>query len=112
MLKHSLILILLSILIILFTPYAQQGMQWLLAGHDWVANVLTNIFSGGKAGNLLRELLALLCIPIAIALIPSIIYWILRRHWFPYFMQLVWVVWLIQIGGLLAIFKTITATVS
>ncbi|OGT37744.1 MAG: hypothetical protein A3F11_00995 [Gammaproteobacteria bacterium RIFCSPHIGHO2_12_FULL_37_14] len=109
MLKHTIILITLSILVILltsYTSYAQDGMIWLLAAHDWVANALTNIFSGGQAGNLIREMLALLCIPVAIGLIPAILYWAIKRHWFPYFMEVVWVVWLIQVGALLVIAKT------
>lgn len=107
MLKHSIILIVLSILLVLFTSYAQQGMQWLLAAHDWVSNALTSVFSGDEAGNMVKELLVLLCIPVAIALIPAILYWIIRRHWFPYFMEVVWIVWLIQIGALLTMTKTV-----
>ena len=107
MLKHSLILITLSILIILFTSYAEQGMQWLLVAHDWVSNALTSVFSGGQAGNMVRELLVLLCVPVAIGLVPAILYWIIRRHWFPYFMEVVWVVWLVQVGALLTMTKAL-----
>src|SRR5690348_5743189 len=105
MLKHIVALIVLSLAIVLAMPYAQMGVQWLLAAHDWVAQLLTEVFSGGQAGNIAREFLALLSIPLAIALIPSIIYWFLRRHWFPYFMPIFWVVWLIQAGALVAMYK-------
>ena len=107
MLKHSLMIIALSILIVLFTSHSQQGIQWLLAAHDWVSNILLNVFSGGKAGNLMRELLALLAIPVAIALIPAFAYWLIRRHWFPYFMEIVWIVWLVQVGALLTMTKIV-----
>ncbi|HLB42794.1 MAG TPA: hypothetical protein VJN02_08115 [Gammaproteobacteria bacterium] len=112
MLKHSIVLIALSILIIFFTTYAQQGMQWLLTAHDWVSNALTNVFSGGQAGNMVRELLVLLCIPVAVGLLPAVIYWVVRRHWFPYFMEVVWIVWLIQVGALLTMSKTVTTLAS
>lgn len=103
MFKGLIILIALSIAIIFAMPYAQQGMQWLLLGHDWVSNSLTNIFTGGRAGSMARELIALLSIPIAVGLVPTILYWVIRRQWFPYFTHIVWIIWLIQVGALLII---------
>lgn len=105
MLKHIIVIVLLSILVITSMPYVQQGLQWILAAHDWIADVLREVFSGGPAGNIIRELLALLVIPIVIALIPTIIYWLVRRRWFPWFMEVVWVVWLIQTAALVVLYK-------
>ncbi len=105
MLKHILALILISILVILTMPYAQQGLQWILAGHNWVADTLTSVFSGGQAGDITRKLLALLAIPVVIGLIPVIIYWLTKRAWFPYFIQIVWVMWLIQTAALVILYK-------
>lgn len=107
MFKQIIILIALSLSIIFAMSYAQVGVEWLLAAHDWVSQVLTDVFSGGQAGNLARSLIALLSIPILVGLIPAIVYWVLRRHWLPYFMQIVWVVWLIQAGALIMMYKTV-----
>ena len=81
-------------------PQAQLGLHTLLALHDWIAVALKQVFSGGIAGNLIRELIALLALPLLIGLIPTAIYWLIRRAWFPYFMTFVWVVWLIQTAAL------------
>ena|SRR3990167_4028355 len=108
MLKHSIVLITLSIVIVLFMPYGQQSVQLLIDAHEWISELLTNVFSGGQAGNLARGLLALLTIPVLVGLIPAVIYWIVRRHFFPYFMEIVWVVWLIQVGALLAVYQVVT----
>src|SRR5437762_5519427 len=105
MLKQIIAIIALSVAIVLSMTYAQQVVQWLIQAHDWIAQLLTEVFSTGNAGNLARGLIALLSIPLLVGLIPAIVYWIVRRHWFPYFMQIVWVVWLIQAGALIVMYK-------
>lgn len=101
MFKQIAALLLLSVAVILATVYASHGVHWLLSAHDWVANLLTNVFTVGQAGNIARNLIALLSIPMLIALVPAMLFWMLRRHWFPYFMEIVWVVWLVQAGAIL-----------
>jgi hypothetical protein len=88
-----------------------SGLEALLSGHDWVANALKEVFSGGQAGNISRELIASLTIPVLIALIPAGFYWLAKRHWFPYFMTIVWIVWLIQTSALVIQLKTAVAPV-
>lgn len=105
MIKQTIALIVFSIAIVLFMSYAHQAITLLLTGHEWVSNMLLNIFSEGQAGNIARGLIALLSIPILVGLIPALIYWIIRRHWFPYFMEIVWIVWLIQAGALIITYK-------
>jgi hypothetical protein len=53
-----------------------------------------------------RKLIALLAVPLFIGLIPALVYWIVKRSWFPHFMQLVWIVWLIQAAALIVVFQT------
>lgn len=105
MIKQTLALIACSIVIILCMSYAQQGIQLLIQGHDWIAQLLTDVFSVGQSGNIARGLISLLSIPILIALVPTLLYWVIRRHWFPYFMEIVWVVWLVQAGALIMMYK-------
>lgn len=108
MLKQFIFLIALSVAIIFAMAYAQVGVQWLLAAHDWISQTLTNVFSGGQAGNTTRGIIALLSIPLLVGLVPTMIYWMLRRHWFPYFMHIVWVVWLVQAGALVIMYNATT----
>lgn len=105
LLKHVLAIVILSIIVIVGMSYVQQGLQFILSCHEWLANILKDVFSGGQAGNIIRQLIALLAIPVIIALIPALIYWLVRRTWFPYFMELVWIIWLVQTSGLVMIYK-------
>ena len=108
MIKQILALVALSILIILSMVYAQQGLTWIVSAHDWVSNMLTSVFSGSQTGDLIRKLIALLIVPLVIGLVPVIVYWFARRSWFPYFMQIVWVVWLLETAALIVQYKVIT----
>lgn len=105
MIKQILAIIGLSVLVVMSMSYAQQILQYILTAHDWVALNLTEVFSGGQTGNLLRNLLALLAIPVIAGAIPVILYWVIKRSWFPYFMQIVWVTWLVQTAALVVLFK-------
>lgn len=100
MLKQIIALILVSLGMIFAMPYAQHAVQWILNAHDWVLQILSDVFSMGEAGNLAKEFIALLSIPVFVGLIPSLIYWMTRRHWFPYFIHIVWVVWFVEVGAL------------
>lgn len=105
MIKSLLALVVLSIIVILTMTYAQSGLHVLLSGYDWISALLKDVFSDGSAGNLSRELLALLFVPIVVGLIPTIVYWFAKRSWFPYFMQLVWITWLVQTAAIVVLYK-------
>ncbi|HEX4044416.1 MAG TPA: hypothetical protein VHZ76_01955 [Gammaproteobacteria bacterium] len=107
MIKQVILLLVISIGIVLGMEYAQPVVQLLVDAHEWVSNVLTEVFSGGQAGNIARGLIALLSIPLLLGLIPTLIYWMVKRHWFPYFMEIVWVVWLVQAGALVAMSQSV-----
>lgn len=103
MFKQIIALILISLVIVFFMPYVQTGIQGLMDAHNWISNMLRSVFSGGEAGNMARGFIALLCIPVLAGAIPAVIYWIIKRRWLPYFMQIIWVVWLIEVGALVSI---------
>lgn len=101
MIKQIIVLVALSAAIVFSMSYAQQAVQLLVHAHVWVTQLLMEVFSEGQAGSLARGLIALLCVPVLAGLIPALLYWMVRRHWFPWFMQIVWVVWLLQAGALI-----------
>ena len=105
MIKHIVALIVLSILVVMGMMYAQQLLQALLSAHEWISEELMQVFSGGEAGNLARQLIALLSIPVFVGIIPAIIYWALKRKAFPYFMPLVWATWLVLTAVIVISFK-------
>lgn len=106
-LKHIIAILALSVLVVLFMPQAEIAVQALLSAHEWISNLLTDVFTGGQAGNLARGLIALLSIPLLAGLIPALIYWIIRKRWLPCFMEIMWVVWFIQAGALIVATKPI-----
>ena len=105
MLKQIIAIVVLSVVIIFGMSYTQQGLQLMVSGHGWISNLLKDIFTGGQTGNIIRQLIALLAMPIVVAFIPAVIYWFARRKWFPYFMELLWVMWLVQTSALVIIHK-------
>ena len=105
MLKHIIAITVISLIIIVSMPYAQQMLQYIVAAHDWISDMLKEVFSVDQAGNIIRQLIALLVIPLVVSLIPAIIYWLARRQKLPYFMELVWVVWLVQTAAIVITFK-------
>ncbi|MHB1948871.1 MAG: hypothetical protein ACYCQI_12265 [Gammaproteobacteria bacterium] len=105
MLKQLIAIILFSVLVILMMPHAQTALQMILTAHNFISEMLTEVFSGGAAGNLIRQLLALLAIPILVALVPALVYWLTRRHWLPHFMSIVGVIWLVQTSALIIQYK-------
>lgn len=98
------IIIALSVAVAFFMPEAQKLIHLLIKSHDWVSGSLTNVFNDGHAGNVSRELLALMIVPLLCGLIPAIIFFALRKRWLPYFMEIVWVVWLLEVGALAIIY--------
>lgn len=105
MLKKIIAILVLSIVVIMAMPYAQQGLEMLLSLHNWISTLLTEVFTGADAGNITRQLIALLAVPVIVGFIPAIVYWIIKHSWFPYFMQCVWIVWLIQTSALIVMAK-------
>lgn len=103
MIKQIIAMVGLSVGVVVAMAYAQQGVQLLISSHDWVSEVLTEIFSGGNAGNLTRQLIALLAIPVLVGISLAVIYWVIRRSFFPYFMQFVWAIWLVQTAALVVL---------
>ncbi len=101
MLKQMIAIVVLSILVIVGAPYAQSALEFIVTAHNWVADMLKEVFSGGEIGNLIRQLIALLAIPLAASLIPVIVLWLAKRTWFTYFMEVVWIIWLVQTSAVI-----------
>lgn len=95
------VVIALSAAVVFFMPEAQKVVHALVSAHSWVSEILTSVFNGGHAGSIARELVALLAIPLIAGLIPGILFFLLRKYWLPCFMEIVWIVWLLQAGALL-----------
>ena len=99
MLKQSLIYLVLSILIVVFAEYAHLLMVYIVTFYTYVMVKLTPIFSGTPYGLLIRNVVALVLMPVIIAGIPALIYRAIKGHQMPYFIELTWVLWLMIVLG-------------
>jgi hypothetical protein len=106
MIKHITALVLLSIVVILTMANIQVILNGFMAAHHWISQTLTDVFSGGPAGSVTRQLIAILCLPLVIGMVPAAIYWFAKRSFFPYFMTFVWATWLIEVTALVLMYKT------
>lgn len=94
MLKHVLLLIILSIVAILFIHQLTHFLLYIGYSHTWLSRVFQAILSGFNAGRMVSHILALVIIPFIFALIPAFIYWIIKRGEMPHLMTLVWIIWI------------------
>lgn len=100
MYKEMIAMILISILIILTATYCMQALQLILDFHDMVDNMLAYVFSSGKIGSLIAQLVSYLVLPLISASVFAAGYFLFRRHFSPHFMMIAWVVWLVQTTAL------------
>ena len=110
MLKHLIAIIILATLVVFGKPYVHTALNALVTGHDYVVEALKEVFSGGKTGNILKQVIAALALPMLIAFIPALFYWFAKRQLLPSYMLLVWVFWLVQTSALIMVDKTPAAT--
>ncbi len=93
MLRHSLIYLLLSILVVIFARYAHILIVYIDMFFTYVNYQLTPIFSQTGWGLLIRKILVLILMPIVIAGIPALLYRVIKGHDMPHFIAIVWVIW-------------------
>lgn len=93
MLRHFLIYLLLSILIVLFAKYAHLLVVYIDVFFTYVNVKLTPIFSQTGWGLIIRKILVLMLLPIVIAGIPALIYRAIKGRDMPHFIAITWVIW-------------------
>jgi hypothetical protein len=96
-----LLIIALTAVVIVFMPQSKHVLEFLVSLHTYASNLLSDVFSGGNAGNIARGMVAMLAIPVLVGLVPSLLFFLVRKRWCPYFMEIVWILWLLQAGALI-----------
>lgn len=104
MLKNIITLLAITLIVIFGAHNLRPFIMALLTVHDWISQALMQVFSGGPVGNIIRQLIALISMPLFIGLIPALPYWLAKRRLFPYFIHTVWGVWLIQISVIIILY--------
>lgn len=102
MLKSLIALLLATFLILIGESYAKSLVTFLWGAHTYTTDVLSHIFSGDHDGRLARDWIALIVVPIGIAAIPSLLFWAVRRSFFSYTTEIIWAIWFLQVGMMLA----------
>lgn len=94
MLRHLLLLIICSILVIFFIREFTLILYALVYLHNLFIHLLGGIFAGDRLGSLIRQAISLMLVPIIITAIPGFIYWLLTHRELGYFYFLTWAVWI------------------
>ncbi len=92
--KHILYLILISVIAMYFINQIAAFLHFIDNIHGLLVKQLSMIFAGGKVGMMIKEVVALVLIPLGIASIPASVYWVFKRRVMPYFTDLLWVSWI------------------
>ena len=95
MLKQSLIYLLLSILVILFSKYAHLLIVYIDVAYTFINLKLAPVFSSSDLGVLFRKIVSLVVLPIAIAAIPALVYRLVKDKNMTIFIEFTWLLWLI-----------------
>ncbi len=95
MLKQLSILVVLSLVLLIFAQQSHAILLLLDNTHRLLNEGLSQVFSTSSVGNTTQEVLCLMFIPLAIAAIPAIVYWLIKRRPMPYFYHVMWAIWIV-----------------
>ncbi|MDF1654804.1 MAG: hypothetical protein P1U34_06780 [Coxiellaceae bacterium] len=100
MVKHFVLLIIVSIVAVFFRTEISYLVHGLLMIHDKIVHGLSAVFSGGQWGQLIELSLTLFIIPVVLGLIIMGIFWVVKRTQLPRIMEFIWIVWFILLTAL------------
>jgi hypothetical protein len=103
MLRQSLIYLLLSVLIVVFSRYAHLLIVYIDLFFTYINLKLTPIFSQTGWGLIIRKVLVLMLMPIIITGIPALLYRVIKGREMPHFIAIVWVIWTIIVLSVILI---------
>ena len=95
MFRNILLLIICSILVILFMPPFSQFLGMIDHFHNLLASKLALILSNNATGIWIRNVLALILIPIMVGMVPAALYALVRRRPMLYLTEIMWFAWLL-----------------
>lgn len=93
MLRHTLIYLMLSILVVIFSKYAHLIIVYIDMFFTYVNLKLTPIFSQTGWGLVVRKILVLVLLPVALTAVPALIYRVFKGGDMPHFIAITWIMW-------------------
>jgi hypothetical protein len=102
MIKHILMLILLSVAAIFFQSQLMGVLKFFMYVHEQLANGLGVIFSVDKIGEVVQSVIALLLIPAVVGILIAIAHFFIRQQNFPHTMTVIWIAWAVLLVSVLS----------
>lgn len=97
MLKQCAIYFILSILIVLFAGYAHLLIIYIDVAYTYINVKLAPLFSHAPSGGFIRNVISLVLLPVIIVGIPALIYQLIKKQQMPYFIEIIWLFWLVLV---------------
>ncbi len=102
MVKHAILLVLISTAAIFFKTQVAQGLQGLLYLHNEVARGLGIVFSADNTGRVIQAILALIAIPVIAGVIAALVFRLVKHTTMPHTKATIWIVWTVLLVTMLA----------
>jgi len=93
LLQQSAAYFILSLLAVVFAKYIHTGIIYIDMLYTYINLTIAPFITGDWA----RSVIIMLCLPLAIILIPTLIYRLIKKKNMPYFLESVWILWLVLI---------------
>jgi len=103
MLKQIIFYLALSVLVVVFSSYFAMGIIKIDHLYIWLNLKLSSVFSHSTAGLTVQQVIVLMSLPLVVAGIPALAYRVVKGGNMPYFLNAVWLVWLIVVLSKVAI---------
>jgi hypothetical protein len=90
LLQQSAAYFVLSFLAVLFAKYVHTGIVYI----DMLYTYINLSVAPYIAGDWIRNVIIMVCLPLAVAAIPALTYRLIKKKNMPYFLESVWILWL------------------
>lgn len=103
MFKQTIFYLALSIVVVIFSRYFALGIIQIDQVYTWLNLKLSTVFSHSLVGLTVQQIIVLMMLPIVIAGVPALTYKLVKGGTMPYFLNVVWLVWLVVVLSKVAI---------
>lgn len=103
MVKQTIFYLALSIIVVVFAHYFAVGILQVDHLHTWLNLKASTVFSHSIIGLTVQQVIVLMALPLVIAGVPALTYKLVKGGSMPYFLNVVWLVWLIVVLSKIAI---------
>ncbi|HAF87072.1 MAG TPA: hypothetical protein DCG13_00750 [Legionellales bacterium] len=95
MIRLSLIYFALSILVVALNRYVHLLVVYMDTFFTYVTLKIMPVMHALDLSRSTARVLILIGLPMILALIPASFYWLIKRRYMPYFIEVVWSIWLV-----------------